>query len=74
MKSNRFMMHRTLLTTLLLLFPALACAEEAVSTEDLKFFEMKVRPLLAQHCLECHSAESQKGMLRLDSRAAILKG
>lgn len=68
------MMYRTLLTTLLLLSPAFACAEEAVSTEDLKFFEMEVRPLLAQHCLECHSAESQKGMLRLDSRAAILKG
>ncbi|MEQ9406543.1 MAG: PSD1 and planctomycete cytochrome C domain-containing protein [Fuerstiella sp.] len=35
---------------------------------------MHVRPLLAQHCLECHSAENQKGMLRLDSRAFMLKG
>lgn len=54
--------------------PSLTAADEQPNTEQFKFFETHVRPLLAQHCLECHSAESQKGMLRLDSRAAILKG
>ncbi|WP_165698747.1 PSD1 and planctomycete cytochrome C domain-containing protein [Bremerella volcania] len=53
---------------------SLVAQDDAVSADKLKFFEMHVRPLLAQHCLECHSAESQKGMLRLDSRAAMLKG
>lgn len=64
----------------LLTFGLLICSAGSVgaadtpSKEHVKFFEAHVRPLLAQHCLECHSAESQKGMLRLDSRAAILQG
>src|SRR5262249_8677709 len=44
--------------------------------EAVEFFEKKVRPVLVQHCYRCHSAESKslKGGLRLDSRAALLKG
>lgn len=38
------------------------------------FFEEKVRPVLADNCLECHGAEKHKGGLRLDVRAAMLKG
>ena len=38
------------------------------------FFEAKVRPVLADNCLECHGAEKHKGGLRLDVRAAMLKG
>ena len=38
------------------------------------FFEAKVRPVFADNCLECHGAEKQKGGLRLDVRAAMLKG
>ena len=42
--------------------------------EDLEFFEAKVRPLLVQHCAECHSAEAgdPEGGLSFDSRAAFL--
>src|SRR5437016_13449467 len=49
---------------------------QAPSRADLDFFEAKVRPLLVQHCQECHStkAKKQKGGLLLDSRAAILEG
>jgi mono/diheme cytochrome c family protein len=39
-----------------------------------EFFEAKVRPVLAEHCLECHGAEKSKGGLRLDGRASMLKG
>jgi mono/diheme cytochrome c family protein len=39
-----------------------------------EFFEAKVRPVLAEHCLECHGAEKSKGGLRLDARASMLKG
>jgi Protein of unknown function (DUF1553)/Protein of unknown function (DUF1549)/Planctomycete cytochrome C len=49
----------------------------AAGAEDgLDFFEKEIRPLLAQHCYECHSAESKKlkGGLRLDSREAVLRG
>ena len=36
---------------------------------DTEFFEKKIRPLLEQRCLECHSPEKKvKGGLRLDSR------
>ena len=40
------------------------------------FFETKIRPVLVQHCYECHSADSKsvKAGLRLDTRAATLSG
>ncbi|MEO6754436.1 MAG: c-type cytochrome domain-containing protein, partial [Chthoniobacteraceae bacterium] len=39
------------------------------------FFEKKVRPLLEQRCLECHSPEKKvKGGLRLDTREGWAKG
>jgi hypothetical protein len=44
---------------------------QAGSTPD--FFESKVRPILATNCYACH-ANSQLAGLRLDSRAAMLKG
>jgi len=37
-------------------------------------FEKHVRPLLVEKCQSCHGAEKAKGGLRLDSRAALLKG
>ena len=39
-----------------------------------EFFETHIRPVLADRCYECHGEKKQKGGLRLDSRAAILKG
>jgi hypothetical protein len=38
-----------------------------------EFFENRIRPVLAQQCFACHTS-SQMGGLRLDSRAALLKG
>ncbi len=40
------------------------------------FFEKKIRPLLVDHCYECHSATAKKlkGGLMLDSRAGVFKG
>jgi hypothetical protein len=37
-------------------------------------FAKDVRPLLEKHCWKCHGAEKQESGLRLDSRAALLKG
>ncbi len=42
--------------------------------EQLVFFETKVRPLLLDNCVSCHGEKKQKGGLRLDSKAALLKG
>ncbi|MCI0379807.1 MAG: PSD1 and planctomycete cytochrome C domain-containing protein [Gemmataceae bacterium] len=38
------------------------------------FFELRVRPLLAEHCFRCHGPEKQQSGLRLDTRASMLKG
>ena len=47
-----------------------------LSQEDLTFFEIKIRPILATHCYECHSnsAEEVGGKLLLDSRDGSLAG
>lgn len=44
--------------------------------EGIEFFEKKIRPVLADRCYSCHSAEAKKlkGGLYLDSRAGLLKG
>ena len=42
--------------------------------EAIEFFESKIRPVLSEHCLSCHGADKQSSGLRLDSRAAVLKG
>ncbi|HND52744.1 MAG TPA: PSD1 and planctomycete cytochrome C domain-containing protein, partial [Pirellulaceae bacterium] len=49
-------------------------AGAAVTADQEKFFESKVRPVLAQHCLKCHGPKKQRGELRVDSRAGLLKG
>jgi mono/diheme cytochrome c family protein len=42
--------------------------------EGERFFEAKIRPLFAQHCLACHGEKAQKGGLRLDLAAGLRKG
>ena len=44
--------------------------------EQLAFFEGKIRPVLVQHCYECHSADASElgGGLLLDSHRGIVKG
>ena len=39
-----------------------------------EFFEKHVRPVLVSKCQSCHGPKRQQGGLRLDSRAALLKG
>src|SRR5262245_14434005 len=50
--------------------PLLLRGAEAPSTEDVRFFEEKIRPVLEQRCFECHSHQSgkMKNGLTLDSR------
>ncbi len=57
----------------LLLTCNLAAAAEFTG-EQVQFFENKVRPVLTEHCVKCHGPLKQNNGLRLDSRAAILKG
>ena len=66
-------MRLILLTLLALLLTASLRADEVV---DQEFFEKRIRPILAEHCFECHSAKTNplKGGLRLDSREGLLAG
>ena len=58
------------------------CSSVAVAQADdfspaqIEGFEKNIRPLLIQHCYECHSADADKikGGLLLDSREALLVG
>jgi hypothetical protein len=52
------------------------CRGQGTDREGVDFFERKIRPLLAEHCWECHAAESSplQGGLRLDDRDSILAG
>ena len=44
--------------------------------QQLEFFESRIRPLLVEHCFQCHGPDSEylEGGLALNSRAAILRG
>ena len=55
---------------------ASATPSGAADSHNVEFFESKVRPLLVEHCYECHSAESgeSSGDLRLDTAAATRNG
>ena len=46
------------------------------NSAGLDFFEKRIRPVLAERCFECHSAEAKKlkGGLRLDFRDGVLRG
>ena len=48
----------------------------AAADNGFEFFESRIRPLLVEHCYECHSgsAKKVKGGLRLDSRQGWVKG
>jgi hypothetical protein len=64
------------LLTLVSLFFAPAASGQTFKPQQIAFFEKKIRPLLATHCYECHSAKFKKleGGLRLDHREGFLKG
>jgi hypothetical protein len=59
-------------TWLLVLLPAAGPPDQNGSD----FFEKQIRPVLVQHCYQCHSAEAKKvkGGLLLDTRDGIRKG
>jgi len=51
-------------------------AAEAIDLAQLEFFESHVRPLLAEHCFECHAkgVETIEAELRVDTLASLLQG
>jgi cytochrome c553 len=59
------------------LAPLLAVAAVSTDRAGIEFFEKHVRPVLADHCYNCHSPGAEKGVkggLLLDTRDGLLKG
>ena len=58
--------------------PSLSFADEPKSnratSEQIAFFEAKIRPLLIAHCGECHGEEEPEGELTLTTTAGLLAG
>ena len=48
--------------------------EKRLIAADSEFFEKKIRPILAEYCFDCHSAEVQESGLRVDSLSGMLVG
>ena len=63
-------MNTILRLTLLLLLPL-----NLLANEGIEFFEAKVRPVLVEHCYECHNSSGKaKAKLALDYKGGVLKG
>lgn len=52
------------------------CQVFADESDKLAFFESRIRPILIQHCYDCHSADSKelRGGLLVDSREGLAAG
>lgn len=44
------------------------------SSDDIEFFEKQIRPLLIEHCYECHSGSERNGGLSVETREQLLAG
>ncbi|MDB6026050.1 MAG: Protein of unknown function (DUF1553)/Protein of unknown function (DUF1549)/Planctomycete [Verrucomicrobiales bacterium] len=53
-----------------------SCFSAIAKEEDLEFFEKRIRPVLAERCYSCHSADAEKlkSELFLDSKEGMRKG
>ncbi|MEM1296381.1 MAG: c-type cytochrome domain-containing protein, partial [Verrucomicrobiota bacterium] len=69
-------MQRTrLFLTLCFATISLAEAQDDLTSEQLAFFESKIRPALFDYCYRCHSQEDKiKGGLTVDSKDGLLLG
>jgi hypothetical protein len=79
--SLRRVAPQLLWTTMLCLWISMLCVGTNVATADepsiadrVAFFESKVRPILSQHCFECHGGQTSHGGLTLDHPSGIDQG
>ena len=70
------LMRKTRLACALLALVPAVTPNAAVAQADATHFESRIRPVLVEHCYECHSQASgkAKGGLRLDTREALRTG
>lgn len=66
-----------LIAVFALLFGSISKAEQpqpAITPAQEKFFETRIRPVLAESCFECHGPKKQQAGLRLDHRTFMIAG
>ena len=68
-----------LVLSLMTIAPASNARGAGPDPQGIEFFEQKIRPVLVEHCYQCHSAAAAKanklkGGLRLDDRAGLKQG
>jgi hypothetical protein len=73
-RALRFSANAAAFAFFLAFLPLSKAANPEPTPEQIKFFEEKVRPILAENCYKCHGSEQQKGKLRLDLREMALSG
>ncbi|HEX4485616.1 MAG TPA: c-type cytochrome domain-containing protein [Terriglobales bacterium] len=52
----------------------LGLSKPSLATPANTFYAMRVEPIFSARCVTCHGPDKQKGNLRLDSYAALMKG
>jgi hypothetical protein len=64
------------LALLVLILSSRPCWAIDATAEDFEFFENNIRPVLVEHCYECHSSQSPnaKGGLLLDLQQGLVEG
>ena len=72
----RLINSRRILCVTSFLSASLSLPAAEISPQERAFFENKIRPVLAEQCYKCHSAESKKlkGELQLDSKPGWMAG
>ncbi|QDT05484.1 Planctomycete cytochrome C [Rubripirellula lacrimiformis] len=48
--------------------------DQQATAKQIEFFESKIRPVLVDHCYECHSDDEQESGLRVDTLEGMLQG
>ena len=72
-------MYRIILATVFCVLVNTLLNAQEPSVEGLRFFETNIRPVLVNHCYECHSSaallnDKLESELLLDTKAGIRKG
>lgn len=67
-------MPRAVRCRIVLVIAVLSVASASAQSDSVRFFEEKIRPVLATRCLSCHSEALQTSGLSLASRESSLRG
>ena len=73
-KAKSFLLKALAVAVIVLTVFGIAAAESPEKAAPTRLFEAKIQPIFANVCLKCHGEKKARGNLRLDSRAALLRG